>query len=396
MLKIATIVGARPQFIKAAVVSRALDEYNKFSSSDSLRLNEVVIHTGQHYDWNMSDVFFEEMQIPKPTFLLNIKNLAHGAMTGQMLEKIETVLVEEKPDLVLVYGDTNTTLAGALSAVKLNIPVTHVEAGLRSFNRLMPEEINRVLTDQISNILFCPTDQAVTNLRREGIGKNRFADQKNFVLGDRENHRTVGLRIFCSTPRIKLVGDVMLDAALFYRKCAKNPALALPKQFILATIHRAENTDDCIRLRSIFKAFEKIAREIPILLPLHPRTRKMIQKSDIKLSKSNIQMVNPVSYLNMIYLLERCRMVLTDSGGLQKEAYFFKKPCVTLRDETEWVELISHGYNFVAGTNDEDIFEAYKKISEKRVDFKQNLYGDGTAGNKIVRILSECICDYKI
>jgi UDP-GlcNAc3NAcA epimerase len=373
-MKIVTIVGARPQFIKAAVVSRAVSDFNKCIISNSLLVTEVIVHTGQHYDWNMSDIFFEEMHIPKPDYFLDIHGLSHGAMTGQMLEKIETVLAEEKPDVVLVYGDTNTTLAGALAAAKLHIPVAHVEAGLRSFNRKMPEEINRVLTDHMANFLFCPTKQSVENLKAEGIIDEKFkADDNQFSS--------------IHNPHVYLVGDVMLDAAIYYKERARKPQLALSEKFILATIHRAENTDNAVRLKSIFDGFEKIGKEVPIILPLHPRTRKTIEALDLKASDS-IKIIDPVSYLEMIYLLENCLLVMTDSGGLQKEAFFFKKPCITMRDETEWVELVEHGYNFLTGATAENIYNTYKETVGGKYNFNSELYGDGKAGQKIVKMLA--------
>ncbi len=387
-MKIVTIIGARPQFIKAAAVSRAIAEHNKLVNRESSVINELIVHTGQHYDRNMSDVFFEEMHIPKPNYFLDIHSLSHGAMTGQMLEKIEEVLMDEKPDVVLVYGDTNTTLAGALAASKLNIPVTHVEAGLRSFNRRMPEEINRVLTDHVSTILFCPTKQAVENLKNEGIvnkssSVHKFVSSSAQELTDLQAHEL---------PRsVALVGDVMLDAAQFYRRYAKRTKFDLPEKYILATIHRAENTDDPERLISIFKAFEKISQEIPIILPLHPRTAKIIHSLGfcLKPQTSNLKLSDPVSYLEMVYLLERCKLVMTDSGGLQKEAFFFKKPCVTLRDETEWVELVDHGFNVIVGVDNKRIFEAFELMTVKDIDYNINLYGDGEAGEKIVNILKK-------
>jgi len=374
-MKIVTIIGARPQFIKAAVVSRAIANYNKDVTSNSFMVTEVIVHTGQHYDRNMSDIFFEEMNIPRPNYFLDINGLSHGAMTGQMLEKIEAVLVEEKPDVVLVYGDTNTTLAGALAAAKLHIAVAHVEAGLRSFNREMPEEINRVLTDHTANFLFCPTTQSVDNLKAEGIINIAPAS------GDKDN----------SLPRVPnpvvcLVGDVMLDAAIYYKEHARKPQLVFPDKFILATIHRAENTDNAVRLKSIFDGFEKIGKEVPIVLPIHPRTRKTIQTLDLKASES-IKIIDPVSYFEMIYLLENCMLVMTDSGGLQKEAFFFKKPCITMRDETEWVELVEHGFNSVTGAEAEDIYDAYKTITETDLEFNIELYGDAKAGERILDFL---------
>ncbi|CAB1068753.1 UDP-2,3-diacetamido-2,3-dideoxy-D-glucuronic acid 2-epimerase (EC [Olavius algarvensis Delta 1 endosymbiont] len=319
-MKIATIIGARPQFIKAAVVSRAISAYNQSTTAKSIPLIEVIVHTGQHYDRNMSDVFFEEMHIPQPDYFLDTHGLSHGAMTGQMLEKIEAVLLDEKPDCVLVYGDTNTTLAGALAAVKLHIPVAHVEAGLRSFNRKMPEEVNRVLTDHASNFLFCPTQHAVRNLNNEGIGlgsssthklvsssEHLKADESSAVTMNSPTHelksslsydlansktnpstpsptRPLSLASMSSrlAPKVALVGDVMLDAAFFYKKFARNPQFSIPDKFILSTIHRAENTDNLDRLKSIFIGFEKISQEIPIILPLHPRTRKKIRNYNQK------------------------------------------------------------------------------------------------------------------
>jgi len=385
-MKIVTIVGARPQFIKFAVVSRAIAEHNKLVSGQLI--TEVIVHTGQHYDRNMSDVFFEEMHIPKPDYFLDVHGLSHGAMTGQMLEKIEKVLFKEKPDLVLVYGDTNSTFAGALAAVKFHIPVAHVEAGLRSYNRQMPEEINRVLTDHISTVLFCPSQNAVNNLQAEGIANASSSTQELKNSPAHELPRTVAL-----------VGDVMLDALLYYKQYAKKPQFDLPQQFILATIHRAENTENTERLKSIFRAFDKICQEIPVILPLHPRTRKKINAYDFLFTNNNSQfthntsrfmIIEPVGYLEMVYLLERCGIVMTDSGGLQKESYFFGKPCVTLRDETEWVELVEHGFNRIAGAETESICNAFKIMKGKKIDSNINLYGKGDAGGKIVNILKRC------
>ena len=374
-MKIVTIIGARPQFIKAAVVSRAIANFNKDAASSSSLVTEVIVHTGQHYDRNMSGVFFEEMNIPKPDYFLDINGLSHGAMTGQMLEKIESVLVDEKPDVVLVYGDTNTTLAGALAAAKLHVAVAHVEAGLRSFNREMPEEINRVLTDHMANFLFCPTKQSVDNLKAEG------KINKEHASGDYNNSSLI-----VPNPVVCLVGDVMLDAAIYYKEHARKPQLVLPEKFILATIHRAENTDNALRLKSIFDGFEKIGREVPIILPIHPRTRKNIEALGLNASDS-IKIIDPVSYFEMIYLLENCLLVMTDSGGLQKEAFFFKKPCITMRDETEWVELVEHGFNSLAGAETENIYDAYKTIIEIDSDFNIELYGDGKAGERVVDFL---------
>lgn len=352
-MKIITIVGARPQFIKAAAVSREITNHPE--------IFEKIVHTGQHFDANMSDIFFDEMQIPKPDYNLNINGLNHGAMTGQMMEKIEDVLLVENPDWVLVYGDTNSTIAGALAARKLHINVAHVEAGLRSFNMRMPEEINRILTDRISNILFCPTDAAIDNLMNEGY--------KNMDI------------------KILKTGDVMQDAAIFYKTMAKAPSLSLSENFILATIHRAENTDDPTRLKSIFEAFNQISAEVQLVLPLHPRTKKIIQSTDILLS-DNLKIIDPVGYLEMVYLLKNCMLVMTDSGGLQKEAFFFGKPCITLRDETEWVELVQNGFNRTAGADSQKILD-YFHNQKYNLDFNLNLYGKGMASSLIINALKQ-------
>ena len=359
-MKIVTIVGARPQFIKSAIVSRAINKYNeKLKGNNQKYINEIIIHTGQHFDDNMSDVFFKQMQMPKPDYNLNINCLNNGAMTGQMLEKIEEALLKEKPYFVLLYGDTNSTLAGALAAKKLHINVAHVEAGLRSFNMQMPEEVNRILTDRISDILFCPTDRAIENLKNEGFEKFDCKVVKS--------------------------GDVMLDAAIFYNNLAKKPKFNIPNRFILSTIHRGENTDNSERLTSIIEGLNKISKEIEIILPLHPRTRKELELNNIK---PEFKLVNPVGYLEMIYLLKNCLMTITDSGGLQKEAFFFKKPCIILRDETEWVELIEYGFNRVVGSDKEIIYKSYKEMIDKPLDFEVNLYGNGKASKNIVEELS--------
>lgn len=319
-LRIMTIIGARPQFIKAAAVSRQIREHQD--------ITETIIHTGQHFDANMSDVFFDELDIPRPDHHLGLGGGSHGAMTGRMLEGIEQILLKDRPDFVLVYGDTNSTLAGALAAVKLHIPVAHVEAGLRSFNRMMPEEINRILTDHASDLLFTPTDTATRNLRTEGL----------------------------PDARIHQVGDVMYDAALFYRTRARPPAWSdqLPADFVLATLHRAENVDDPIRLGGILRGMERSGRSV--VLPLHPRTRKTIGQLGLSFPV-NVIVVDPVGYLEMVWLLKTCEIVLTDSGGLQKEAFFFSKFCITVRDDTEWVETVQLGANVLVGANETKIVE---------------------------------------
>ncbi len=350
MIKIITIIGARPQFIKAAALSREIANYND--------IKEIIVHTGQHFDANMSDIFFEQMSIPKPHYNLAINGLGHGAMTGQMLEKIEDVLIKEKPDWVLIYGDTNSTIAGALAAKKLHIKVAHVEAGLRSFNMDMPEEVNRILTDRISDILFCPTDTAIKNLKKEGY----------------DNIDT----------RIVKSGDIMQDVAIFYSKKEQKPNIKIPNEFILATIHRAENTDDPKRLSDILEALNEITVRMPIILPLHPRTAKIIQNS--KYNIQNLTIIEPIGYLEMIYMLNRCELVMTDSGGLQKEAFFFAKPCLTMRDETEWVELIENNFNVLVGADINKIIENYYQ-HQFNENYDIDLYGNGGAAKTIVREL---------
>lgn len=355
MIKILTIIGARPQFIKASVVSKAIQ------SSDLL--SEQIVHTGQHFDENMSNVFFEQLGIPKPDFQLDINGGTHGSMTGKMLEALEAIMIDQSPDRVLVYGDTNSTLAGALAASKLHIPVAHIEAGLRSFNMAMPEEINRILTDQVSDILFCPTETAIKNLTQEGL---------------------------CSrAEKVVNVGDVMQDSALFFSQNEKKPECAFDfnKDFVLATIHRAENTDDQLRLKGIVKALNDINASVaPVILPLHPRTRKVIESLDIEL---NVSVIDPVGYFEMLWMLKRCGLVVTDSGGLQKEAFFFGKACVTTRDQTEWVELLDCGANALAGANSEKIVSLAGKNFGRKVEDEDNLYGGGMASSRIVESLVE-------
>ena len=350
MKKIITIVGARPQFVKAAVVSREIRRQET--------IEEVIVHTGQHFDHNMSDIFFEQMQIPKPHYNLNIHGLNHGAMTGQMLQGIEEIILKEQPEYVLVYGDTNSTLAGALAAKKLKVKVAHVEAGLRSFNMDMPEEINRILTDRISDIVFCPTDHAIANLQKEGFA--------NFNC------------------KIVRTGDVMFDAAMFYKQWAVSPQTKLPSRYALLTLHRAENTDNKAILTEILSAVNEIAKKLPIVFPLHPRTRKIIADLEISLS-SNVIITEPLSYFEILYVLENCEKVMTDSGGLQKEAFFFKKPCYTLRQETEWMELVEEGCNFICGHEKAKIVDAV--LSTISPNFEKMLYGDGNAGRVIVKEL---------
>lgn len=354
---ITTVIGARPQFIKAAAVSRALI---------AAGVCEKIIHTGQHFDHKMSEVFFREMEIPKPHYHLDIHSLAHGAMTGRMIEEIEKILMKDRPKAVMVYGDTNSTLAGALAAIKLHIPVIHVEAGLRSFNMKMPEEINRILTDRLSTLLFCPTSESVKNLYKEG-----------FQHFDAE---------------IVQSGDVMYDAVLYYLEKAKKSSDILEKlhlkgkEFALATIHRQENTDFADRLDQIIKGLNRVNREIPVIVPLHPRTNNQLKNIE---TKPEFKIIEPVGYFDMIMLLENCKLVLTDSGGLQKEAYFFSKPCITLREQTEWVELVEAGCNHLAGYKEEEIFNKYLLSIDNKGNFNGNLYGNGRSTEIIAEKISK-------
>lgn len=360
-MKVLTVIGARPQFIKAGSVSREIS--NRANAGENIR--EILVHTGQHYDENMSDIFFSEMMLPKPDYFLGIGGKTHGAMTGQMIEKIEEILLHEKPDWVMVYGDTNSTLAGALAASKLHIKIAHIEAGLRSFNMRMPEEVNRILTDRVSKLLFCPTKTAVDNLHSESISS------------------------WGGNPEIVLSGDVMLDGAIFYSKYSKKPAdINIKDDFILCTIHRAENTDDALRLNEIISALNEIAKNKQVILPLHPRTRKILEGGNYDIT--NLTITDPLGYLNMVWLLDHCSLVMTDSGGLQKEAFFFNKFCITLRDETEWVELVEMGVNVLVGANKGKIISALHhthNLTDK--SFTSTPYGSGSASKIIIDSLLE-------
>lgn len=355
-MKLLTIVGARPQFIKAAAVSRFIKENRE--------IEEIIVHTGQHFDRNMSDVFFEEMDIPKPDYNLAINSLSHGAMTGRMLEALEAVILKEQPDYVIVYGDTNSTLSGALAAKKIHVKVVHVEAGLRSFNMNMPEEINRILTDRISDFLFCPTELAVKNLKKEGFG---FFD--------------------CL---IKKSGDVMEDSALYYATLAEERSnilnqLSFSKNgYILATVHRAENTGNKARLSEIISALNSLHKKIPVIMPLHPRTKNVITSLNLSL---DVFVIDPVGYIDMVQLVKSSLLVITDSGGLQKEAFFFDKFCVTLRGETEWMELVQNGYNCLAGTKPSVVLEAVDAFLGKPFLKKHDFYGGGRASSVIINTL---------
>lgn len=357
-MRVVTVVGARPQFVKTAMVSRALRAIPN--------IEEITVHTGQHYNNNMSQVFFDEMEISKPAYNLGIGSSTHARQTGRMLERVEKIFLEERPDWVVVYGDTNSTLAGALAAAKLHVPVAHVEAGLRSFNRQMPEEINRVLTDHASDLLFAPSELAVTNLRQEGI----------------------------PTGRIRLVGDVMYDAALHYGKIAEATSTILDrrklksKDYILVTIHRAENTDSADRLQLILAGLSTIANQMPVIFPVHPRTRKVIKERNLADFAGRIQFIEPVGYLDMIMLEKNARLVATDSGGVQKEAFFFAVPCVTLRTETEWQELIEMGWNRLAPPQSSHIVtSAVLKGLRETPKATTNPYGNGHASERIAQDL---------
>lgn len=351
-MKIVTIVGARPQFIKCAPVSRALRKNH----------TEILVHTGQHYDYGMSEVFFKELEIPKPDYNLGIGSASHGHQTGAMLAGIEDVLIKEEPDWLLVYGDTNSTIAGALAATKLHIPVAHVEAGLRSFDRRMPEEINRVMTDHLSDILFCPTETAIENLKKEGITKGVYH-----------------------------VGDVMTDAVLFNKERAEQHSTILKdmgfakKNYIAATIHRPSNTDSIENMKSIFKAFEQISKTV--VFPIHPRTKKYLAQYNIKVPE-NVILIEPLGYLDMLSLTENAYHMITDSGGVQKEAYILKTPCTTLRENTEWVETLNGNWNVLVKSSDSDMIVG--AVSKPRVLGEgKPVFGDGHGAEKIVELLEQ-------
>ena len=359
-MRIISIIGARPQFIKASAISRAIREYNK-NGIDTI--SETIIHTGQHFDKNMSNVFFKELNIPEPDFNLEIAGLNHGAMTGRMLEKIENILEEIQPNVVLIYGDTNSTLAGALAASKLHIPIAHIEAGLRSFNMSMPEEINRILSDRISTLLFCPTEEAVKNLRTESLAKGVYN-----------------------------VGDVMYDAVKYYgdraiTNISLNKWNLKNKEYALCTIHRAENTNDSLRLASILDALHEINKDCKVIFPLHPRTRQLISSYGMDTKLIGMNIIEPVSYLEMLRLEHSALAILTDSGGIQKEAFFNQIPCITLRDETEWIETVQLGWNQVVGIDKDKILDSFYGISDRHTQAGTNPYGDGTAAEQILNIM---------
>lgn len=372
-MKIFNIVGARPQFIKAAVISRAMEKLDLGSGQG--HVSEVLVHTGQHYQDNMSRIFFEELELPAPRYDLGIHHRHHGAMTGRMMEALEDLMLCERPEAVIVYGDTNSTLAGALSASKLGIPVAHVEAGMRSFKRSMPEEINRVITDHISTFLFCPTKTALENLEREGIAGDGRANI------------------------VSMTGDVMLDAFLYYKDRAvatsriieKIPAIKDGKRYILATVHRAENTDDPARLSAIIESLNALAEELPVVWPLHPRTKTALRKAGMQ-ADTKVILLDPLGYLDMIALECLASLVVTDSGGVQREACFARVPCVILREETEWPELIEAGCALLSGVDRERILStAFHLLYQEPAGPDWHVLGDGRAGYRIVDTLGSCL-----
>jgi len=352
VLKIVTIIGARPQFIKAANLSRHILQSKKIS--------EIIIHTGQHYDNNMSEIFFNELGIPLPDYKLKLGGLSHGAMTGRMIEEIEKILIKEKPEFVVVYGDTNSTLAGAIAASKLNIKIAHIEAGLRSFNNQMPEEINRIVVDRISSILFCPNKRALNNLKKEGYQN--------------------------TTSKLLNVGDIMFEGINFYKnKLEEYNFEKINFPFILATIHREENIINTTSFKNIFKSLSHISENNKVIFPLHPRTKNKIKNESINTGK--IEFIEPVGYIKMIDLINKSYLIITDSGGMQKEAFFLKKPCVTLREETEWSELVENKVNVLVGSNYDKILSAFNLNWHDPSGFEKNLYGDGKTSEKIIKTL---------
>ena len=379
MKKIITVIGARPQIIKAAAISRAIK--NNFSD----KILEVIVHTGQHYDENMSQIFFEELEIPFPDYNLNVGSGSHGEQTAKMLEGLENIYLQEKPDAVIVYGDTNSTIAGALAASKIHIPVIHIEAGLRSFNKAMPEEINRIACDHMSTLLFTPTEIGQRNLLNEGI-KN---DKKEVASID--------------NPKIYLCGDIMYDNSLYFSAMSEQKSEILKEleittdEFILCTIHRDTNTDDTANLNAIFLALLRIQKtsNLKIVLPLHPRTKEKLNShldenllTELNQNK-NFKIIPPLGFLDIISLEKNARLIITDSGGLQKEAFFFQKPCVILREQTEWIEIVENGNALIAGANELKIISSVETLM-KRTDFTYpNLYGDGNAANFICKKITE-------
>tara|TARA_B110000483_G_C18172778_1_gene533870 strand:+ start:741 stop:1850 length:1110 start_codon:yes stop_codon:yes gene_type:complete len=362
-MKLLTILGARPQFIKAAAISRAIVDKN---ISNNLSIKEIIVHTGQHYDPKMSEIFFQQLGIPSPDYNLKISNLSHGSMTGRMIEGVEELLAKHLPDCVLLYGDTNSTLAGAIAASKMHIPIAHIEAGLRSNNLAMPEEVNRILTDRVSNLLYCPTASAIKNLVDEGY-PFKLANSRQQII---EN-----------------TGDVMLDVIRhFSPEFKKNKILESldlkNEDYALCTIHRAENVDTIENLNNILKALKYISSSCQVVLPIHPRTKNKLATSIDSSLFESLLIIDPLSYFEMQALSMNAKVILTDSGGLQKEAYFHQVPCITLREETEWVETVQSGWNILAGSSKDNILNTFAAITKP--DQSESLYGTGYASNQII------------
>lgn len=380
-MKLLTVIGARPQIIKAAALSRAIK--NSFQN----KITEIIVHTGQHYDANMSNVFFEELEIPKENYNLNVGSGSHAYQTAEIISKLEKILSDEKPNAVVLYGDTNSTLAGALAASKMHIPVLHIEAGMRSFNKKMPEEINRICCDHVSTLLFSPTETGVKNLAKEGFKKNTI---QPFSIDN---------------PKVYHCGDVMYDNTIYFKGKAEQQSKVLAElnlqreNFVLATIHRDSNTDVKENLNNLFKAFCEITEEekITLVIPLHPRTKKILEQqlkpSLFKSVQSNsfIKIIEPVSFLDIIMLEANCKLIMTDSGGVQKESYFFQRPCIILRNETEWVELVKQGTAIICGTNKTKIKNAYRKLNSTNSLAFPQIFGDGKAAeficNEVLKLI---------
>jgi UDP-GlcNAc3NAcA epimerase len=371
--RIVTIIGARPQIIKSSALSRAIQ------TAFSDKIEELIVHTGQHYDENMSSVFFSEMQIPLPNYNLNVGSGSHGAQTAKMIEGLEQIFLTEKPDAVVIYGDTNSTIAGAIAAAKIHIPIVHIEAGLRSFNKSMPEEINRISADHMSTLLFTPTKTGLNNLQNEGFSSE------------------ISIKANIDKPNVYLCGDIMYDNSLYFSKISERNSTILmdlgvsKEDFILCTIHRDSNTDNISNINSIFKALLdiQVSSGLKIVLPIHPRTRgKMSELLDEQLRKSiekneNILIIPPAGFLDIIALEKNARLIITDSGGLQKEAFFFEKPCVILREQTEWIEIVENGNAILTGANYQKILDAFKYLSTKEDFSYPSFYGDGKAAEFI-------------
>ena len=388
-MKITSIVGARPQFIKLAPLNRIIQEHN--NSNRKPKIVHLTIHTGQHYDYEMNKIFFDDLGIQKPIYNLEVGSGPQGWQTGEMIKRAEEVLLKEKPDWVLVYGDTNSTLSGALAATKLHLSIAHIEAGLRSYDKEMPEEINRVLTDHCSDILICPTENAVKNLKKEGftniINKGKLIDE-NFLINKRSNIN------FNESPIVINAGDVMYDALLMSLELAEKKSVILsrlklnPKEYYLVTIHRAENTDDKNRLKNIMLALLEISKGKPVVFPVHPRTKKTLEKLHVSQGASNkLHMIEPISYFDMLMLLKNAEKILTDSGGIQKEAYIFGIPCITMRNNTEWIETVESGWNVIVGANKKRIVEATLKSLPIQDINSQELFGNGKTAKKIINLL---------